>query len=246
MNLRTPFALAAVVLTSLAGASAASACGNGGYSYAGIASSSPAYGIGALITPLPAFNVLSGHVAGWVGVGGPRQGPERHGRVAPGRVQRLRRLAGSNLYYEVTLPGGSPRLPPDRDGPPGRQPRAASRCSRCASARTTGASGSTAQPSREPIRLPGEQRPLAADRHGRELGRRHRRLQRLPLPLRPGLGRRARRAAAGGRFAGGIRLRRPVDTGSRRRTRRKALGPSRSAQRRRRPSARPRCLLASR
>ena len=64
-----------VVMT---GAAEAFSCGNGGYSYAGVGAPAHAYGIGASITPLPAFNVLSGHVAGWVGVGGPGQGPGLH------------------------------------------------------------------------------------------------------------------------------------------------------------------------
>jgi hypothetical protein len=105
---RTTLALAAVVLASLAGASAASACGNGGYSYAGIASSSPAYGIGALITPLPAFNVLSGHVAGWVGVGGPRQGPGGTDEWLQVGFSGVPQFNGSSLYYELMLPNGLP------------------------------------------------------------------------------------------------------------------------------------------
>jgi hypothetical protein len=111
MNLRsrTLFALAAAVLASLAGVSAASACGNGGYSYAGIASSAPAYGIGALITPLPAFNVLSGHVAGWVGVGGPRQGPGGSDEWLQVGFSGFPQFSGSSLYYELMLPNGLPR-----------------------------------------------------------------------------------------------------------------------------------------
>lgn len=106
---RSFLALAAVALASLAGASGALACGNGGYTYAGIASSSPAYGITALITPLPAFNVLSGHVAGWVGVGGPRQGPGGTDEWLQVGFSGFPALAGSNMYYELMLPNGTPR-----------------------------------------------------------------------------------------------------------------------------------------
>ena len=48
-----------------------------------------AYGVSALITPLDAFDVLNGHVAGWVGVGGPGQGPNGTERVDPGRLRRI-------------------------------------------------------------------------------------------------------------------------------------------------------------
>src|SRR2546426_216397 len=91
---RTLLASAAVALLALVGASVALACGTGGYSYAGIASSSHAFGIGATVTPLAGFNVLSGRVPAYLP---PRQpGPlvdyrdrrelgRRHGRF----VQRL-------------------------------------------------------------------------------------------------------------------------------------------------------------
>ena len=59
-------------------------CGTGGYSYAGVSASSPAFGIGATVTPLAGFNVLNGHVAGWVGVGGPARA-----RTAPTSGSRL-------------------------------------------------------------------------------------------------------------------------------------------------------------
>src|SRR5256885_4168826 len=78
-----------VVAGALFGAPLALACGAGGYSYAGIASSSHAYGIGATVTPLAGFNVLSGHVAGWVGVGGPRQGPNRSDEWPQGGFSRV-------------------------------------------------------------------------------------------------------------------------------------------------------------
>src|SRR5439155_674310 len=78
---RRLIATTVVAAGALFGAPLALACGTGGYSYAGVASSSHAFGIGATVTPLAGFNVLSGHVAGWVGVGGPR--PRR--RLAPAR-----------------------------------------------------------------------------------------------------------------------------------------------------------------
>src|SRR5579884_1778723 len=66
--------LAAVVVG--VGAGVAEACAGGPYLYAGLAGDRRVAGIGATITPAPAgFDVRAGHVAGWVGVGGPGQGP---------------------------------------------------------------------------------------------------------------------------------------------------------------------------
>lgn len=71
-------ALAAV--TPDAGSSAsrqscgAGAHGSAGYAYAGHQSTTVAHGVRATITPLMHPNVPAGHVAGWVGVGGPGQG----------------------------------------------------------------------------------------------------------------------------------------------------------------------------
>jgi len=84
------------------------ACGTGGYSYAGVEASSHAYGISATITPLPAFSVVSGHVAGWVGVGGPKQGPNRSDEWLQVGFSGFPTTAGSSLYYELTLPNMAP------------------------------------------------------------------------------------------------------------------------------------------
>ena len=79
-------------------------CGPSGYAYAGIQSAQASYGIGTVLTALATPAVRSGHVAGWVGVGGPGQGPggsDEWLQVGlngfPGR--------GNTLYYEVTRPG---------------------------------------------------------------------------------------------------------------------------------------------
>jgi hypothetical protein len=97
-----------VAAGALFGAPLALACGTGGYSYAGVASSSHAYGIGATVTPLSGFNVLSGHVAGWVGVGGPRQGPNGSDEWLQVGFSGFPELAGNDLYYELALPGKTP------------------------------------------------------------------------------------------------------------------------------------------
>jgi hypothetical protein len=52
----------------------AGANGSEGYAYAGHQATEVAHGIRATITPMVTANVAAGHVAGWVGVGGPGQG----------------------------------------------------------------------------------------------------------------------------------------------------------------------------
>ena len=100
-------AVATVALT--VGATRAFACGNSsGYSYAGLAAPTHAYGISALITPLDAFNILNGHVAGWVGVGGPGQGPGGTNEWLQIGLSGFPGVNGSDIYYEVTQPGRYP------------------------------------------------------------------------------------------------------------------------------------------
>src|SRR5207245_10002938 len=90
------FTTAAVLL----GASRALACGtSAGYSYAGVASPSPAFGITASVTPVGAFDVLAGHVAGWVGVGGPRKGPNGSDEWLQVGFSGFPSLTGNDLHY---------------------------------------------------------------------------------------------------------------------------------------------------
>jgi len=62
--------------TAVANAQSCGAGANGsqGYAYAGHQATRVSHGIRATITPTAAANVVSGHVAGWIGVGGPGQG----------------------------------------------------------------------------------------------------------------------------------------------------------------------------
>jgi hypothetical protein len=100
---------AAVAAVALGGAARAIACGNsGGYSYAGLAGPTTAHGISAVITPLSAFNVLNGHVAGWVGVGGPGEGPGGSNEWLQIGLSGFPGVLGSDVYYEVALPGRFP------------------------------------------------------------------------------------------------------------------------------------------
>jgi hypothetical protein len=99
--------LAAAVLGF--GSRSALACGNAaGYSYSGMASTRHAFGISATVTPLGAFQVLSGHVAGWVGVGGPGEGPSGTDEWLQVGFSGFPQLTGNDVYFEVTRPGGTP------------------------------------------------------------------------------------------------------------------------------------------
>jgi hypothetical protein len=95
-------------LAALIAAPAASACGQSGYTYAGVASPARAFGVSAVITPLATFGIHDGHVAGWVGVGGPRQGVGGSDEWLQVGFSGLPQLAGSSIYYELTLPNGRP------------------------------------------------------------------------------------------------------------------------------------------
>jgi hypothetical protein len=89
-------------------ASAALGCQPGGYSYAGFGSSTRGFGVRAEITPLPALVVGSGHVAGWVGVGGRGEGPRGADEWLQVGLSSFPGDQGVEVYYEVTLPGSAP------------------------------------------------------------------------------------------------------------------------------------------
>jgi hypothetical protein len=100
----------AVVITvvALLAAPAAYACGSGGYSYAGVSSRDTVHGISATLTSLAAPTVQNGHVAGWVGVGGPGLGPHGSSEWIQVGYSGFPGLTVGSLYYEVARPGSSP------------------------------------------------------------------------------------------------------------------------------------------
>jgi hypothetical protein len=100
-------AVVLVVAAALAASARASACGAGGYSYAGLAAPAHAFGIGASITPLASFSISTGHVAGWVGVGGPHQGPAGTDEWLQVGYNAIGGIGGPNLYFEVTRAGNT-------------------------------------------------------------------------------------------------------------------------------------------
>jgi hypothetical protein len=95
----------AVAAVSLGGAANAFACGGqSGYSYAGLGAPNRAFGVSAVVTPLDAFAVLNGHVAGWVGVGGPGEGPGGSNEWLQIGLSGFPGITGSDVYYEVAVP----------------------------------------------------------------------------------------------------------------------------------------------
>jgi hypothetical protein len=96
-------ALATISCALGTGVARAGTCWSG-YSYAGVQSPAAAYGVSATITMLSAPTVTSGHVAGWVGVGGAGLGPGGSDEWVQVGIARDAG-AGDTLYYEVKRPG---------------------------------------------------------------------------------------------------------------------------------------------
>jgi hypothetical protein len=100
--------LPAIAVLVLSAAPAAQACGSSGYSYAGVTSQARVHGVGATITALRSPSVQNGHVAGWVGVGGPGLGPHGSTEWIQVGYSGFPGLTLGSLYYEVALPGRAP------------------------------------------------------------------------------------------------------------------------------------------
>ncbi len=95
-------------VTAAASDAASGSCGVRGYSYAGVQDARVAHGIRATLTLLAQPQVEDGHVAAWVGVGGPGEGSG--GSDAWIQIGLSAFLDGvSHLYFEVDQPGTGPR-----------------------------------------------------------------------------------------------------------------------------------------
>jgi hypothetical protein len=106
LSLRLTTALAAASAAACLMATTAFAgtpCGPSGYAYAGIQSLQHGHGISARVTALGTPEVESGHVAGWVGVGAPGEGPGGSDAWVQVGLNSLPGT-GNTLYYEVTRP----------------------------------------------------------------------------------------------------------------------------------------------
>ncbi len=97
------FALAAAC-TTVSPVDAGTSCGPSGYAYAGIQPAQVGYGISVKLASLASPVVQSGHVAGWVGVGGPGQGPGGSDEWLQVGLNSLPGTANT-LYYEIMRPG---------------------------------------------------------------------------------------------------------------------------------------------
>jgi hypothetical protein len=90
--------------TATAGRACLSGVRDGGYSYAGHQAATRGDGVRATIRLTREPSVAAGHVAGWVGVGGPGQGAEDGDAWIQAGIASLRGL-GTVLYAEITREG---------------------------------------------------------------------------------------------------------------------------------------------
>ena len=90
--------------TATAGRACLTGVHDGGYSYAGHQAASRGHGVRATITLTREPSVGAGHVAGWVGVGGPGQGANGGDAWIQAGVASLRGL-GTVVYAEIEREG---------------------------------------------------------------------------------------------------------------------------------------------
>ena len=118
-------ALVGVSTTASAGRACASAGGEDGYAYAWHQATYRGHGVRATIALTGAPGVESGHVAGWVGVGGPGQGPNGEDAWIQAGIASMPEMEPF-LYTEITRPGREPEFLMIEQGvAPGRSHRLA-------------------------------------------------------------------------------------------------------------------------
>jgi hypothetical protein len=89
----------------------AGANGSQGYAYAGHQATRVAHGVRATITPTAEANVTAGHVAGWIGVGGPGQGANGETLWLQVGVASMPQTP-TMVYAEITRGGQDPDFVP--------------------------------------------------------------------------------------------------------------------------------------
>src|SRR4051812_29915050 len=99
---------AVLVAAALGPSPASAACGAAGYVYAGLEGWQAGHGVAATVAPVSAPQVSAGHVAAWIGVGGPGSGPNGTDVWLQVGVSALPG-GPAHLYYEVAQPGRSVR-----------------------------------------------------------------------------------------------------------------------------------------
>jgi len=82
---------------------------DGGYAYAGQQASHRGHGVRATIALSRTPNVEAGHVAGWVGVGGPGQGPNGEDEWLQAGIASLPGM-DPLVYVEIARPGTAPEF----------------------------------------------------------------------------------------------------------------------------------------
>ena len=102
-------ALVGASTTASAGRACISGARAGGYSYAGHQASYRGHGVRATITATRAPSVAAGHVAGWVGVGGPGQGANGEDAWIQAGIASMPGM-GTFLYAEITRDGRRPEF----------------------------------------------------------------------------------------------------------------------------------------
>lgn len=112
-------AASAVAVVPASAGAGAQGCGAGsygspGYAYAGHQATALGRGVRATITQLTRPTVTAGHVAGWVGVGGPGQGANGASQWLQVGIAALPGTAPM-LYVEITRARGAPELVPLQD-----------------------------------------------------------------------------------------------------------------------------------
>ena len=85
------------------------ACGVSPYEYAGLQSDNTANGVSATLTATTQPNVSSGHVGGWIGVGGTGAGPNGTAEWLQTGLVAFSADQTSHMYYEVTAAGSQPQ-----------------------------------------------------------------------------------------------------------------------------------------
>lgn len=105
-------AAAAGAVAGVPSARAAASCSRSDYTYAGFDAPSRAYGVRARIAALKTPRVVSGHVAGWVGLGGPGLGPNGGDEWIQVGLSADDVTDVSTIYYEVTTPWAGARYVP--------------------------------------------------------------------------------------------------------------------------------------
>jgi hypothetical protein len=93
---------------AVCGTGAALACGSNGYTHSGLGARGVGYGMSAEITAMADYAVARGHVAAYVGVGGPAEGPGGSREWLQVGLSGFPGVTGDDVYYEVAKPYGQP------------------------------------------------------------------------------------------------------------------------------------------